>query len=136
MACAWLCVPLTRSSVRPHAHTTAGEWSHAAAATRLCAELGLAASHEQLVCDQIRNGLTRYESWVDSGRERLVVLELDVTIGKLRYRDRLLWDANEPHNKAGADEFAAGVCADLGLGCGHRQGRTRLPRLRARPTHR
>jgi hypothetical protein len=69
------------------------------------------------VCDQIRNGLTRYESWVDSGRERLVVLELDVAIGKLRYRDRLLWDANEPHNKAGADEFAAGVCADLGLGC-------------------
>ena len=67
--------------------------------------------------DQIRNGLTRYESWVDSGRERLVPLELDVTCGRLRYRDRLLWDANEPHNKADADEFAAGVCADLGLGC-------------------
>ncbi len=95
----------------------AGEWGHTAAATRLCAELGLAPSHEQLVSDQIRNGLTRYESWVDSGRERLITLDLDVQLGALRYRDRIAWDANEPQNKAGADEFAAGVCADLGLGC-------------------
>ena len=73
-------------------------------------------THEQLVSDQIRNGLTRYESWTDAGHECLVPIDLDVTVGRLRYRDRIMWDANEPHNKAGADEFAAGVCADLGLG--------------------
>ena len=95
-----------------------GDWGHAAAASRLCGELGLVNTHEQLVSDQIRNGLTRYESWVDAGRECLVPIDLDVTVGRLRYRDRLMWDANEPPNKAGADEFAQGVCADLGLGCG------------------
>ena len=73
-------------------------------------------THEQLVSDQIRNGLTRYESWVDAGHECLVPIDLDVTVGRLRYRDRVMWDANEPPNKAGADEFAHGVCTDLGLG--------------------
>jgi hypothetical protein len=95
----------------------AGDWGHTAAASRLCGELGLVSSHEQLVSDQIRNGLTRYESWVDAGRECLVPIEFDITLGRLRYRDRLMWDANEPPNKAGPDEFAQGVCSDLGLGC-------------------
>ena len=96
----------------------AGDWGHVAAASRLCGELGLVSTHEQLVSDQIRNGLTRYESWVDVGHECLVPIDLDVTVGRLRYRDRIMWDANEPPNKAGADEFAYGVCTDLGLGYG------------------
>ena len=103
-----------RATLNPCGH--AGDWGHTAAASRLCGELGLVSSHEQLVSDQIRNGLARYESWVDAGRECLVPIEFDITIGRLRYRDRIMWDANEPPNKAGPDEFAQGVCGDLGLG--------------------
>jgi hypothetical protein len=76
---------------------------------------------ELLVSDQIRNGLRRYSEWRDEsrGRERLVEVELDVRVWPLRYRDRLLWDANAPQNAGGAADFAATVCADLGLRCGH-----------------
>lgn len=77
--------------------------------------MGLGAAHEQLVSDQIRNGLARYDAWLDAGAERLVPLRLDLTHGGLRYTDTLLWDANEPMNKAGVDELAAETVADLGL---------------------
>ena len=94
-------------------------------------------THEQLVSDQIRNGLTRYESWVDAGHECLVPIDLDVTVGRLRYRDRIMWDANEPPNKAGAEEFANGVCTDLGLGyCLHRCLRLRAVLTRVRSARR
>ncbi len=98
----------------------AGEWGPTAAAKRICAELGLPQSSEQLVHDQIRNGLRRYDEWSDRsrGRERLLELTLDLTLGGLRYRDRLLWDANQPQNASGPEDFAACTCADLGLRCG------------------
>ena len=123
-AACWRYVPPWCATDAQPSPCRAGEWGHAAAASRLCGELGLVPTHEQLVSDQIRNGLTRYESWVDAGRECLVPIDLDVTLGRLRYRDRVMWDANEPPNKAGAHEFAHGVCSDLGLGYVAR--RTRL----------
>lgn len=83
--------------------------------------MGLPSSQnlENLMSDQIKNGLVRFEGWRDEscGRQRLLELVLDVTVGSLRYRDRLLWDANEPQNASGAEDFAQETCADLGLGC-------------------
>jgi hypothetical protein len=98
------------------------EWSSTAAATRVCAELGLA-NQATLVRDQINNGLVRFGGGAGPpvsdppGAPRLVAVALDVTCGKLRYRDRLLWDVAEPPSEIATKEFAAGACADLGLRC-------------------
>lgn len=99
------------------------EWTPATAAARVCAELGMA-SQTNLVRDQINNGLVRFGGGAGPpmsdppGAPRLVSVSLDVTCGKLRYRDRLLWDVAEPPSDIATQEFAACACADLGLRCG------------------
>lgn len=106
----------------------AGPWGPAAAAKRICAELGLQPSTETLVTEQIRNGLRRYEDWPArdpcAARKRRVLLDLrlDVTLDGLRYTDRMLWDPYTTFAHA-ADEIGETTCADLGLpGCVMRKG--------------
>ena len=101
-----------------------GAWGPAAAAKRICAELGLQPSSEGLVTDQIKNGLRRYDSWPAGDpcvqRKRRVLLEVvvDVTLDGLRLTDRMLWDPYSTFNDTAAHDIAAVTCADLGLpGC-------------------
>lgn len=107
-----LCFPLT------------GPWGPAAAAKRICSELGLQPSSEALVTDQIKNGLRRYDNWPAGDpcvqRKRRVLLEVvvDVTLDGLRLKDRMLWDPYSTFNDTAAHDMAAVTCADLGLpGC-------------------
>ena len=92
-----------------------GPWGVQAAAKRLCGEIGMQPASEKVLRDQITNSLVRFAGWqpAPGGRKRLIEIRLDVTVGRLRLVDRLLWDPSEPQNDA--DDFAQSLAGDLGL---------------------
>ena len=46
--------------------------------------------------------------------EQIRTISVNVRIGRVVYRDKFEWDINNPDNLP--EDFAACVCADLGLG--------------------
>ncbi|GAQ83256.1 hypothetical protein KFL_001410140 [Klebsormidium nitens] len=81
-------------------------------ARKMWEELGVPAALERVIATQLNVGLKKYHK-KDLCKEHLVEVNLNVELEGRTYKDRVLWDLNEPQNSP--DEFAFSVCTDLGL---------------------
>eukprot|EP00899_Mesostigma_viride_P006187 jgi/Mesvir1/1556/Mv14535-RA.1 len=79
---------------------------------RVAADLGVPDSCDRMVELQLNNTIRNYVKRELRGTD-LVDMKLEVTLDGISYTDEIQWDLSEPMNCP--DQFAAGVCADVGL---------------------